>query len=466
MRTALYFCVGIFSTLIWHAGVFAQDVKTRINQLSLRTSTSPSMICEVPTSSGLAYFAPPHHYSQCARFFGAPNPKRFTFSKKREDFSLQHIRNVSSLVRQGGGRLFQVGNTIPLFSDTLAAKIKMVYRDSFLITNSNHSSPTQLGTQFVLKGSMKQMMYRAEYGYAGHNMDNTLSLPSQDQIGGKIQWEWELPFITPKVELSRFSTNVAQNPTRNQTVSTRQHYSLNWTIPDWPNFTLTYDQEQKDLFGQSEETSSDSTLMEKVSTQITIDRPIGKGELKSHYATFQNDIHDQGDLETFHSTLKGTLRFFQPIDISPSLGFTQQSNRKQDFSQVDLFAKIRSVIHLSTEQTLHPGLEWTRIISRTAGTFSDSLYSKLQYSYHDPAHGNLLSIIGQYAIKQHSQLISNPQTYEISLFVRKDLHSLLGLPHQQQFLSFKFTQNHQIISSSFQPQRRQTTAMLLFSAIP
>lgn len=313
---------------------------------------------------------------------------------------------------------------------------------------------------------MKTMTYRAEYGYAGKNTGKVLSVAPNGRVGGKFLWEWQLPFVTPKVELSRFANNVEHDPARNQTISTRQQYSLDWTIPDWPSLTLTYGREQKDIFSRSGGLRSDGALMERVMTKIAFEHSIGKGAWSSGYSTFQNDLHDQGTLEELHSTLKGTLHLFKPVDILPSIGFTQQTNTKQGFSQERLFANLGTAVRLSTEQTIQPSLEWTRIGNRGQASISDTLFSKLQYSYDPSYYGYHISIIGQYVLNQISQQASNPQSYDMSLFVQKDLHDLLDLPHHQQFISLKLTHNQQVNPLSSQTQPSSSAAMLLFSVIP
>ena len=465
MRTAFCFCIGFFSVSILSPVVFSQDLESRVARLGLKTSSS-SVACQSPNPRAFALYSSANQYSQCTRFFGTPKPEKFYFSKKHEAITLQHIQDTSSWVHQGGSRLFQAGNMIPLVSNALSAGIKIVYRDPFLGINSVPSSATQLGTQLVLRGSMKKMKYRAEYGYAGQNTGPVSSMTPQDRIGGKFLWEWQLPFVTPKVELSRFANNVKHDPTGNQTIATRQKFSLDWDIPDWPNLTMTYGREEKDNFGRSEESHSKATIMERVTTKITFEHPVGKGEWASGYSTFKNDIHDYGTLEEFQSTLKGTLQLVSPIDLSPSIGFSQQTNAKQRFSQERLIANFGSTVRLSTEHTIQPSFEWVRIGNRSQASLSNTLYSKFQYSYNPSANSFYFSILGQFILKKISQQATNPQTYDMSVFIRKDLHDLLHLPHQQQFLSLKLTHNQQVNTLSSQQQRSHSAAMLLLSVIP
>ena len=305
------------------------------------------------------------------------------------------------------------------------------------------------------------MTYRAEYGYVGQNKGKALSLAPTERMGGKFMWEWKLPFVTPKVELSRLTNNVDHDPTRNQTIATRQQYSLDWTIPDWPRLMLTYGREQKDIFTRPEESRSDATLMERVTAKIAIDRPLGGGEWSSRYTTFQNDIHNHGTREELHSMMKGRLYLIKPIDISPSIGFAQQTNVKQDFSQNRLYANLETSIRLSTEHTIQPSFKWTRIGTQDQPLVSETLFSKLQYTYDLADQGYYLAIIGQYALSQTSRQDNNPQSYDMSLFVQKDLHNLIDLPHQQQFISLKLTHNQKVSALSSQLQRSDSTAMLL-----
>lgn len=186
-----------------------------------------------------------------------------------------------------------------------------------------------------------------------------------------------------------------------------------------------------------------------------------KGEWFSRYRTFQSDRHNHGTREELHSTLKGRFHLFKPVDLSPGIGFTRQANAKQGFSQKRLFANFDTVIRLSTEQTLQPSVKWTHIGTQGNTSASKMLFSKLQYTYDPSDHGYHLSIVGQYSLSQPSQQRDNLQSYGMTVFVQKDLHNLIQLPHQQQFLSLKFTHHQQISTWSSQSQRPNSTAMLL-----
>ncbi len=465
MRTAFYFCIGLFSVSILSSVVFAQNLDRLVLRFGLKTTTK-SRVCQTPNAPALAYFPTTLQYSKCKKIFGDSKTKQFRFSEERKPLSLQHIRDVSSLVHQGGSRLFETTKMVPLLSNALSAGIEMAYRDPFLSINATPSSTSQLGTHLVLKGSMKAMRYRAEYGYAGNKGNKSFSMAPQDRVGGKFLWEWQLPFITPKVELSRFTNTTENDLTRHQTISTRQEYSLGWTIPNWPSVSLSYGREQKDSLNQVDGSHSHATLIERVQTTIAFERTGSKGEWSLGYSTFQNNIHDQGTLEKYHSTLKGTIKLFQPVDFTPSIGVTKQTNTKQDFSQERLFANLGTTVRLSIHQTIQPSFEWIRLNNRGNTSNASTLFSRLQYSYRPAKYGYHISAVGQYVLNKTSQQVSNPQTYDISLFVKKDLHDFLNLSHQQQFISLKLTHNQQINTLPSQTQSSNSAAMLLFSLIP
>ncbi len=465
MRTAFYFCIGLFSVSILSSVVFAQNLDRLVTRLGLKTTTK-SGICQTPSPPIRAYFSSTHQYSKCEKFFGTSKTRQFKFSEERKPLSLRHIHDVSSLAHQGGSRLFQTTKMVPLLSNALSAGIEMAYRDPFMNINATPSSTSRLGTHLVLRGSMKTMRYRAEYGYAGHKANKNLTLAPHDRVGGKFLWEWQLPFVTPKVELSRF-TNTAENDfTRSQTISTRQEYSLGWTIFDWPSFTLSYGREKKDILNQEEEARSHATAIERVRAKIDLERTAGEGEWSFGYSTFKNDIHDQGTLEKFHSALKGTVQLFEPIDFTPSIGVAKQTNDKQNYSQERFFANVGTTVHLSTHQTIQPSFEWIRINNRSSISTSSTLSSRMQYSFRPAKYGYHISVAGQYVLNKTSQQFSNPQTYDVSVFVKKDLHDFLNLPHQQQFISLKLTHNQQINTLSSQTQPSSSAAMILLNLIP
>ncbi len=465
VRTAFYFCIGLFSISILSSVAFAQNLDRLVARLGLKTTTQ-SRLCQIPSLPALPYFSSTHQYSQCEKFFGASKTRQFRFSEHREPLSLQHIRDVSSLAHQRGSGLFQTTKMIPLLSNALSAGIEMAYRDPFLNINATPSSTSRLGTHVVVRGSMKTMRYRAEYGYAGHKANKNLTMAPHDRVGGKFLWEWQLPFVTPKVELSRF-TNTAENDlTRSQTISTRQEYSLSWTMFDWPSFALSYGREQKDTLNQEEESRSHVTAIERVRAKIAFERTAGKGEWSLGYSTFRNDFHNQGTLEKFDSTLKGTVQLFQRIDLTPRIGFTKETNDKQNFSQERFFANFGTTVHLSSHQIIQPSFEWIRINNRSGVSTSSTLSSKLHYSYRPANYGYHISASGQYVLNKTSQQLGNPQAYDISIFVKKDIHDFLNLPHQQQFISLKLTHNQQINTFSSQAQPSSSAAMLLLSLTP
>ncbi len=461
VRTVFSFSIGLFSFLLVGEMGFAQDVEPLINRLGLHTS-SKSWPCPVSTVVKVGSSSLGNHSSRCH----TSTTKRFNFTQKQERFSLQNIRNLSSLSYQGGRRLLQADHSIPLFSNTLSAGIEMVYRDPFLSIGSPFSQTTQFGTQILLKGSMKKMSYRAAYGFAGQDSGNHLSLAHNDRVGGNLLWKWQLPFVTPKIELSRFTNNVDQDPTRNQTVFTRQQYSLDWTIPNWPSFSLGYSRERIDTFSLSEESRLDASFMQKVTTKIAFEQPRWEGEWASRYSTSQNTIHDQGILEELHSTLKGTLNIYQPIKISPSLGFSQQTNSKRDVSQTRLFAKLATNLTVSNWQSIQPRLEWDRFSVGNQLSISDTLSSTLEYSCEPSAPGYHISVRGKYVLNQNSGQSNHPQMYDFTVFIKKDLQNLFDLSHQQQFVSLKFTHNKQVNSAPSQAPKSNSTAMLLVSIFP
>lgn len=464
VRTVFTFCVGFFPALMLSHTIFAQNIELLVARLGM--DSHKSVQCPAPIMAKLVFSSSGNRFSQCAKFFDTSTPERFKFSQTEERFSLKKIRAISFLNQQGGSRLFQVANTIPLFSNALSAGIEMKYRDPFLSVNSTPLLTTQLNTQVVLKGSMKRMTYRAVYSYASQNSQKALSINPNNHAGGKLLWEWKLPFVTPKVELSRFTNNVDRNPTHHQTVSTRQQYSLDWTIPNFPSVTLGYGRENKNIISPSEGSRAATTLQETVITKVAFKRPRGKGEWASQFSSSHNDVQNQGTIEELRSNLKGTLNLNTLFTISPRIGFTRKNNAKQNFAQIRRFANLETIVRLSTEQTIQPGFEWNRINNRGQDPISNRLLSKLQYSYKPSNEGYQISIMGQYIFNQTSQQIHNTQTYDMSVFIKKDLHEILDLPHQQQTVSLKLTHNQQVNSLSTQIQPSHSTATVLLSMIP
>jgi hypothetical protein len=97
---------------------------------------------------------------------------------------------------------------------------------------------------------------------------------------------------------------------------------------------------------------------------------------------------------------------------------------------------------------------------------TDTLSANLGYSYLASDDSMRISILGQYILNQNSNISADPQIYDISLLIKKDVHQLFKLNHRQQTLSLKIAHNHQV--NAFFPvnQPAQTSAMLLVSILP
>jgi hypothetical protein len=74
--------------------------------------------------------------------------------------------------------------------------------------------------------------------------------------------------------------------------------------------------------------------------------------------------------------------------------------------------------------------------------------------------------MGKYVLNQTTQQTSNPQTYDMAVFIQKDLQDFFNLPHQQQFVSLKLSHNQQVNTVSSQTHESNSTAMLLVSILP
>ena len=75
-------------------------------------------------------------------------------------------------------------------------------------------------------------------------------------------------------------------------------------------------------------------------------------------------------------------------------------------------------------------------------------------------------MLGQYIFNKTSNTAANPQTYDLTFLVQKDLGRFFNLAHRQQTLSLKIAHNQQINSLSTEAQSAQTSAMLLVSIMP
>ncbi len=466
VRTVLLLVIAGLLLPLVSGSVFSEDSIPLVDRLGLQTD-SKANLCRSPihSSSGNTsrFFS---NTSPCRESTGEYSLTRFNFSQKRESYNLQAAQDMPSLLSQGGSRLLQASNDISLFHEALSAGVQMVYRDP--IMNSNAATPltNRMGAQIVLKGTTAQMKYQAEYGYAGQETGKTPFSTPNDQVGGKLLWEWNLPLVTPKIEFSRFTNNVDGDPTRSQSIANQQKISLNWTIPNWPSLTLNYRRTQTDIFIRPEGPLSDAITTESVSANLSFLHGAGKGDWSSYYKTTQSEFGENGREEEIGSNMSGTLNLLEPVDLTPMWGFTRRVNSRGTMANDRFFANLGSRFRISPTLTLNPGVEFTRDLNRFDALRTDTLSAKLGYAYLAADDSLRVSILGQYILNQTFNTSANPQIYDVSLLFKKDVRDYLNLNHTQQTLSLKIAHNQPINAFSPHTQRAQTTAMLLVSIIP
>jgi hypothetical protein len=466
VRTVLWLVIGGLFLPLLSGSAFSEDSIPLVDRLGLRTG-SYSDLCRSPVHSSLGnsspFFSQP---TQCTESKGEYSLARFNFTRKREPFNLEAARDMHSLVSQGGSSFLQASNDISLFHEALTAGVQMMYRDPFVTSDSATPGTNRMGAQIVLKGATDHMKYQAEYGYAGQESGQTPFATPNDQVGGKLVWEWNLPLVTPKIEFSRFTSNVDGDLTRARTVANQQKYSLNWTIPNWPTLALSYGRKQTDIFTRPEGPLSDAITTESVMANLSFQQAVWKGHWSSYYQTSRSDFWENGTVEEIGSTMSGTLNLLEPVDLAPRWGFTRRGNSRGNLSNDRFYANLGSTFRITPTLTFNPGFEFTRDLNRFDALWTDTLSAKLGYAYLALDDSLRVSILGQYILNQHSNTGANPQVYDVSLLVKKDMHDFLNLNHRQQTLSLKIAHNQQVHAFSPQIQPAQTSAMLLVSIIP
>jgi len=467
VRTVLWLVLGGLLLPLLSGLAFPDDSIPLVDRLGMRTGSYSSDLCRFPVHSSLGNSSP--FFSQptpCPESKGEYSLARFNFTRKREPFNLEAARDMTSLVSQGGTSLLQASNDIPLLHEALTAGVQMMYRDPFVTSDSATPGTNRMGAQVVLKGTANHMRYQAEYGYAGQESGQTPFATPNDQVGGKLVWEWTLPLVTPKIEFSRFTSNVDGDLTRARTVANLQRYSLNWTIPNWPSLALSYGRTQTDIFTRPEGALADAITTESVKANLSFQQAVWKGHWSSYYQTSKSDFWEDGTVEEVGSTMSGTLNLLEPVDLAPRWGFTRRGNSRGNLSNDRFYANLGSTLRITPTLTLNPGFEFTRDLNRFDALWTDTLSAKLGYAYLALDDSLRVSILGQYILNQHSNAGADPQVYDVSLLVKKDIHDFLNLNHRQQTLSLKIAHNQQVHAFSPQTHPPQTSAMLLVSIIP
>lgn len=466
VRTVLWLVMGSLLLPFPSGSAFSADTIPHIDRLGVRTDSS-SKGCSSPIYSSLGHSSP---------FFSPSTPctvskdeyalTRFNFNQKREPFNLQNARDMPSLASQGGSSLYEASNDIPLFHEALSAGVQMVYRDPFVTENSATPLTNRMGAQIVLKGTTASMKYQAQYGFSGLEAGNTSFTTPNDRVGGGLMWEWNLPLVTPKIELSRFTSNVEGDLARAQTIATQQKFSLLLAAPNWPSLSLGYARQQTDIFTRPEGPLSDAISTESISANLSFLYGAGKGNWSSYYKTSQNDFVENESEEEIGTKMRGTLNLLEPVDLTPQWGYTRRVKSRGTMVNDRFFARLGSNFRVSPTSTFNPGVEFARDLNRFDALRTDTLAAKLGYAYLAVDDSLHVSILGQYVLKQRTNTPSNPQIYDISLLFKKDVRDYLHLNHRQQTLSLKIAHNQQMNTSYSQTQSNQTSAMLLVSIIP
>lgn len=416
-----------------------------------------------PTDSS---FALTDSSANCPHTDGDELPSTIHFSAKQDPFNLQTAGNIPSLIKQGGSRVVQASNDIPLMARHLTAGLHMAYRDPFLRSENAPSATNRMGAQFVLKGDWNSVRYQAEYGFAGQEAGNLpLSTPS-GQMGGKMLWEWKLPLVTPKIELSRFADNVDSDPLRARTIASKQTFSLNWALPEGSQLSLSYGREQRDVFTQPDGPLSESITTDSALAKLSLGHPVGTGFWSTRYRTYKNTLGEESLHHEVGSTMGGTFHLSNPIDVVPEWGFLRHTGSQEGPIEDRIFGNIGTVLRLTSTQEIKPRIEFQRNHYYLATEQTDAFSAKLDYSYKAWDDSLRIAMSGKYVVKQTSLNNTAPQTCDVALIVHTDLHPLFRLPHRQQTLSFKVSHNQRIDTISSPTPPAQTTAMLLVSIAP
>ncbi len=465
MRAVLYLLIFLGMAFGW--GSWALGETSRIPNPELALSSSG--LCE---NSGLnqtdSSFIILGGVSNCQ--YGEEDELSSTilFSAKQDPFNLQTAGNIPSLVKQGGSRIVQASNDIPLMARHLTAGLHMAYRDPFLRSENAPSATNRMGAQFVLKGDWDSVRYQAEYGFAGQEAGNLpLSTPN-GQIGGKMLWEWKLPIVTPKIELSRFSDNVDSDPSRARTIASKQAFSLNWALPEGSQLSLSYGREQRDVFTQPDGPLAESITTDSALAKLSLGHPAGTGFWSTRYRTYKDTLGEESLHQEVGSTMGGTFHLSNPIDVVPEWGFLRHTGSQEGPIEDRIFGNIGSVLRLTSTQEIKPRIEFQRNHYYQTTERTDAFSAKVDYSYKAWDDSLRIAMSGKYIVKQTSLNNTAPQTCDVALLVHTDLHPLFRLPHRQQTLSFKVSHNQRIdtYSNSSPTPSAQTTAMLLVSIAP
>lgn len=347
-------------------------------------------------------------------------------------------------------RLVRSTGSVPLLPDQhLALSFDARYTSSINRVSTTRQ-PTgegwagdRLGFASDIKGQWKKTKYWAEYSFFGKDFTQRGTPTPQDRGGGKAGWQLDWGMLHPRIEFSRYATNVAQDPSLLRTLTSRGDVSLRIQPPKWLDLTLRYQRHQQTI-------GLPGSLPQRDMLGDTF-----SGRLSYQGSKWQ--VYGQSQLTTQHDTLRAhstsTTRthimggFYTPmkkLTLRPRVQLSRVFSPEHLLTQEIWLAELRTQFQPLEHLTIQPFVQMLRIMNHTQANLTDILTNRLIASYKGFDGALDINLSGAVKTQYDSLGTVGQHTFDFSLRFEHNLKRVLGLPYQQQSFGLYLTRSEHV----------------------
>jgi hypothetical protein len=356
---------------------------------------------------------------------------RVKFSYGKQNWYTSHVKNFDDFVQHMDreNNLARSNGSMDFLGKQLNAQFELAYSSSNDQKGQESDGMEGLAGRIRLKGNQDRLNYWGEYRYFGKEFTNGWNANPEDKEQANVGAEFNWGLFKPKMEFTRLSNNVENDPTKSQTISNDGKVSIALSVPQWPVLTLTYGREQKETADTARGTLKNDKSTEMVSANLWYGGSTWETYLTSSYSSIRDQVGSGSDTVVNYSFLGGSFGGFDGLSINPSLEFMQTRDNPSNYL--------------------------TEMLTASLGLYYTDLERALNISLY--GFSNTLSDSDGYV---------DTRDIGVSLGVEKDLKEIFHLPHSNQKIILKldhYSYRDLIYSTS---SSSVSSALLLFKITP
>ncbi len=364
---------------------------------------------------------------------GAPNeivlPITSSFIEQRMDrASVTDPHMLPKYLSDETNSLARSAGTFALLDTHLAAEFEFGHSRTTRPGILDLSVTEGMAARVGLKGEWGGAHYWAEYSYFDTEYTNLGAATPRDQAGAKFGAEWDLELLKPRFEFTHFHNNVAGDPERSQTTTSKGLVSLDLAIEKWPTLKVAYGGESKETASKPNGTVTEEFFAHTLTGTLAYQREVWEAYLTSAYTLKQDQLNRASDTAVYAYVLGGVYRPLNALSITPRLKFSQEFDGPTDVR-------------------------------------TETLAANLGFSYLLLEGSLTLSLNGAFIHDRASDRSVDSQTLKGSFNIVKHFGNVFGLPHEKASLSLK-TNYSRTADRVSENGGESFSALLLFEVIP